>query len=51
MQERMSPVLLVFPAIAFGLGSWQVYRKQWKEELIAAIEGQLKADPVPLPAE
>ncbi|XP_035791602.1 SURF1-like protein [Anopheles albimanus] len=41
--------LLVIPATAFGLGCWQVYRKQWKEELIRELERKIHMDPVPIP--
>jgi len=36
-------------AILISLGVWQLERKQWKEELIAALTRQMKAPPVPLP--
>jgi surfeit locus 1 family protein len=35
-------------AILFGLGTWQLERKAWKEGLIAAIEARTKAEPVNL---
>lgn len=41
----------VIPATAFGLGCWQVYRKQWKEELIRELERKIHMDPVPIPDE
>jgi surfeit locus 1 family protein len=46
---------LVIPAtIAFlvliGLGTWQLQRKTWKEGLIAALDAQLAAAAMPLPA-
>eukprot|EP00049_Salpingoeca_infusionum_P025589 m.20436 g.20436 ORF g.20436 m.20436 type:complete len:244 (-) comp8164_c0_seq1:93-824(-) len=47
----MSKALLVLPAIAAGLGTWQVFRKQQKEELIAKMEAKLGEDPVPLPTD
>jgi surfeit locus 1 family protein len=36
-------------AILIGLGTWQLQRLEWKEALIATLEAQLKAPPVPLP--
>lgn len=36
-------------AILISLGVWQLQRKQWKEELIATLDAQLKAPPAPLP--
>ena len=47
--QRLSPMLLVFPTIAAGLGTWQVYRKQWKESLINEIESKLTGTAVPMP--
>jgi surfeit locus 1 family protein len=46
--------LLIPAAVAFailiGLGTWQIQRKAWKEGLIAALDAQLAAPPIPLPA-
>jgi surfeit locus 1 family protein len=36
-------------AILISLGVWQLHRKAWKEDLIAKLDAQLKAPPVPLP--
>lgn len=36
-------------AILISLGFWQLERKQWKEGLIASLDQQMKAPPVPLP--
>ncbi|KAI9190016.1 surf-like protein [Blastocladiella emersonii ATCC 22665] len=41
-------LLAAFPAAAFCLGSWQVYRLQWKLDLIKQTEAALARDPVPL---
>lgn len=45
--------LLVFSlggaAILIALGIWQMQRLDWKEGLIAEVEGRLAADPVALP--
>ena len=41
-------VRLVFPAICFGLGSWQMYRLRWKRQLLSSIEEGLALPPVEL---
>ncbi|ORZ34342.1 SURF1 family-domain-containing protein [Catenaria anguillulae PL171] len=41
-------ILAVFPAAAFCLGSWQVYRLQWKLDLIERTNAALAKDPVAL---
>lgn len=38
-------------AVLIGLGAWQVERKAWKEDLIAALTERLAANPVALPAQ
>jgi len=43
------PAVLAF-AVLIGLGTWQIQRKAWKEGLIAALNAQLAAPPVALPA-
>ncbi len=40
---------LVSLAILISLGIWQLQRKEWKENLIATLDAQLKAQPAPLP--
>lgn len=40
---------LVCVAILCGLGVWQLHRKVWKEDLIAAMTARLNAPPQPLP--
>lgn len=37
------------PIIAFGLGTWQVYRLDWKTKLITRFEDRLVREPLPLP--
>lgn len=39
---------MVALAILLGLGTWQVQRLGWKEDLIATIEQRVSADPRPL---
>lgn len=41
---------LVALAILLGLGTWQIERKAWKEDLIARIVRQTRAEPVAPPA-
>lgn len=41
---------LVAVAIMAGLGTWQVERLSWKNDLIDRIEAGLDADPAPLPS-
>ncbi len=36
-------------AILISLGVWQLQRKAWKEGLIAKLDAQIKAEPLPLP--
>jgi cytochrome oxidase assembly protein ShyY1 len=36
-------------AVLLGLGFWQVERLAWKENLIAALEQRVSAQPIPLP--
>jgi surfeit locus 1 family protein len=42
-------VVLVCMALLIGLGVWQLQRKVWKENLIAAMTSRLDAPPQPLP--
>ena len=35
--------------VLLGLGTWQIERKSWKENLIATLESKLHAQPVELP--
>lgn len=35
-------------AILIGLGTWQLQRKRWKEDIIAKIGARVGADPLPL---
>ncbi|XP_071768085.2 surfeit locus protein 1 [Centroberyx gerrardi] len=41
--------LLLIPATTFGLGTWQVKRRQWKLQLIADLTSLTTAEPIPLP--
>jgi hypothetical protein len=33
------------PVVTFGLGTWQVYRLQWKQQLLRDVEDALRAPP------
>eukprot|EP00058_Branchiostoma_floridae_P007036 XP_002592524.1 hypothetical protein BRAFLDRAFT_118944 [Branchiostoma floridae] len=43
--------LLSIPAAAFGLGTWQVQRRQWKLDLIKDMEARTSRLPVHIPSE
>ncbi|KAM9440301.1 surfeit locus protein 1 [Clarias gariepinus] len=43
--------LLLIPLTAFGLGTWQVKRRQWKLKLINDLHVLTTADPIPLPTD
>ncbi len=51
---RPSPVLaaafLAALAVLLALGVWQLYRLDWKQELLAEVAARLDSDPVALPA-
>lgn len=44
------PLALALPALAIllGLGTWQLQRLEWKEDLIAKIAARVKREPLPL---
>lgn len=42
-------ILALIPLTAFALGSWQVQRLAWKNDLIAKFEDRLTRPPLPLP--
>ena len=43
--------LLVIPVTTFGLGTWQVFRLQWKVNLIKKLEERTKEGTIALPTE
>ncbi|KAL9114334.1 MAG: hypothetical protein Q9227_001756 [Pyrenula ochraceoflavens] len=51
--HKGNPILLTFmaliPITAFALGTWQVYRLDWKTKLIAKFEDRITKPPLPLP--
>src|SRR5262245_8742130 len=57
MLQRLRQAGLIWPTLAalgglavlIGLGTWQLERKRWKEDLIAKIAARVHGDPVPLP--
>lgn len=51
-RPTLVPTLFTVPAVVFmlGLGTWQVQRLQWKQDLIAERGGRLAAPPIALPA-
>ena len=42
-------MLVLIPITAFALGTWQVFRLQWKTELITKFEDRILKPPLPLP--
>ncbi|GAV52981.1 hypothetical protein ZYGR_0AI02630 [Zygosaccharomyces rouxii] len=42
-------LMIAMPVISFYLGTWQVRRLEWKNNLIARCESRLTYPPVPLP--
>ena len=47
--SRNYRLLLVIPVASFGLGTWQIYRLQWKKGKIRELESRTQAEPIPLP--
>lgn len=45
----MMTLLALIPITAFALGTWQVFRLGWKNDLIARFEDRLVRTPLPLP--
>uniref|UniRef100_A0A3P8Z7H8 SURF1-like protein n=1 Tax=Esox lucius TaxID=8010 RepID=A0A3P8Z7H8_ESOLU len=44
-------LLLLIPATTFGLGTWQVKRREWKIKLIDELRSLTSAEPIPLPSD
>ncbi|CDR43990.1 CYFA0S13e01244g1_1 [Cyberlindnera fabianii] len=42
-------LLILMPVISFMLGTWQMRRLKWKNNLIATCEDRLTYEPIPLP--
>lgn len=52
MRRKSKPAkcyIALIPIIAFGLGTWQVQRLDWKTKLITKFEDRLVKPPLPLP--
>jgi surfeit locus 1 family protein len=47
-RSLLVPAVLAF-AVLVALGSWQIQRKAWKEQLVATLMERLQAPPVALP--
>lgn len=43
--------LMLIPVTTFGLGTWQVKRRQWKLQLIDDLTRLTTAEPIPLPTD
>ena len=39
------------PVLTFGLGTWQIFRRQWKLNLIENLAKRTSAAPIPFPQE
>lgn len=52
MRPALLPTLFTIPAliVTIGLGTWQLDRLGWKNDLLDRIHSRIAADPVPLPA-
>ncbi|KAJ3330169.1 Surfeit locus protein 1 [Blyttiomyces sp. JEL0837] len=44
----MKTLLWAFPVVTFGLGTWQMYRLQWKLDMIEKLKQQLHGASIPL---
>lgn len=50
-ESKSHLLLLIIPLTTFGLGTWQVYRLQWKRNLIKELEERTNGPPIEIPAE
>jgi surfeit locus 1 family protein len=49
--KLVSVAFLAIPIITFGLGMWQVKRREWKLDLIRYMESRTEAEPIELPTD
>ncbi|XP_026761271.2 surfeit locus protein 1 [Galleria mellonella] len=47
--EVLKWILMMIPVTSFSLGCWQVYRLQWKLQLIDIMQAKTNANPVNMP--
>lgn len=47
-RSPLAYLFLAFPVATFCLGTWQIYRLQWKVDLIDKLERMLTSSPVEL---
>ncbi|KAL9639100.1 MAG: hypothetical protein Q9164_001131 [Protoblastenia rupestris] len=47
--DKANRLEVLIPITAFALGTWQVFRLQWKTELITKFEDRILKPPLPLP--
>ena len=50
-EQRKKLLLLIIPIATFGLGTWQIFRLQWKLNLIEKLETKTKKSPIDVPSE
>ena len=50
-KQLIKVLFQLIPISTFCLGTWQVKRKKWKEDLLEKLESITKMEPVPLPTE
>ena len=50
-EQRKKLLLLIIPIATFGLGTWQIFRLQWKLNLIEKLETKTKKSPIDVPSD
>ena len=51
ISSKLRRRLFIVPITTFLLGSWQIYRLQWKRDLIAKMDEQTSHPPIPIPSD
>lgn len=53
MKRILAPLLfgLIGAGILVWLGTWQIQRLAWKQDILSEIESTISGDPIPLPAQ